>query len=59
MGEESIVGDFEEVVGEERLELRESQIQMIRKQEMGGWKKVLISLVLMGGIDFGPAPGKT
>ena len=33
MGEESIVGDFEEVVGEERLELREEQVQMVKRKE--------------------------
>ena len=39
---------IEEVDGQERLELMESQIQMVRKQEKNGGWKVLTAVALMG-----------
>ena len=40
--------DIDEVVGEERLELREEQMQMVRKQEKNEERKVLTAVALMG-----------
>ena len=46
-GEEIAIGDFEEVVEEERLELREEQVQLVRKQWVGEEKAVLSAPDLM------------
>ena len=42
------MGDCAEVVGEERLELRGEQVQLVRKQGMGEEKEVLSEMALMG-----------
>ena len=41
------MGDFEDVVGATRLELREDQIQMVCKQETREESKVLTAMALM------------
>ena len=47
-GEDVIAEDIEEVVGDERLELREDPIQMVRKQDKNEERNVLMAMALMG-----------
>ena len=46
-GEEVIIDDFEEVVGEERPEIMEEQVQMVRKQDMDEERNVLSAMALI------------
>ena len=52
-GEDFIMTYFEEVVGDERLELRGEQIQMVRKQKMNDEREVLMAMALMGALILG------
>ena len=48
-----IIGDFEGVVEDERLELREEQAQLVRKKGIVGEKQVLSARALMEAVISG------
>ena len=51
------IGDFEGVVAEGRLELREDQVQCMGKKGIEEENQVLSALSLIGAVIFGPASG--
>ena len=53
-GEMVTIGDFEGVVGDGSLELREEQVQWVGKKGIGEENQVLSAMALIGGgVDFG------